>query len=434
MEVKMNRRNFLAGVVASAATKGLGADAPSADDVRDQIAPFKIGAPVLQVPAETSMGVVWAVNRLATGCVEVADNSRMENSWTVRPGGLGLVAFNDLALQVRLTGLKPATRYWYRTRTREFLDYTDAYHATLGAEIAGDVHSFTTLGAKCASHFCVMNDTHAEWGQFKLVTDKILALAPTAMLWNGDATNSTEDAATATEIFLTPPETRTDYAADIPILFNNGNHDFRGRWMPRLNEILMERLPDERTSRDWDLRRNFAVRIGDIALIGLDTGEDKPDCHEKWFGLANYSPYRRAQALWLADQFKRPEIADASFVVASCHIPLFDADPTADPGLVAHPDKWAEWHKECADLWGPVLSANRVQLVIAAHTHRYRYDAPTADRPWAQIVAGGRSSSASGRAFPTVLDVKPEEGEMKVSVHNVLSGRIVAEHRFRPRV
>ena len=34
----------------------------------------------------------------------------------------------------------------------------------------------------------------------------------------------------------------------------------------------MYRQPEERNPRDWDLGRNFAVRLGDIALIGLDTG------------------------------------------------------------------------------------------------------------------------------------------------------------------
>ncbi len=431
---ELSRRGFLAGIAAGAAALPLKAAEDkltmAVDDEARRI--FKIGEPVLQIPAETSMGIVWAVNSLATGCVEYADNPEMKNSRRVRPGGLGLVEFNDIALQVNLTGLKPATTYWYRTRTQGFVSYENAYKAELGKEYVGKIYSFTTLGEKAASHFCVINDTHAYWEEFKLITDKVCSLKPAALLWNGDASNTTEDAATAVDIFLTPPETRPDYASEIPILFNNGNHDFRGRWMPRLREIMMERLPCERDSRDWELTRNFAVRIGDIALIGLDTGEDKPDCHEKWFGLANYSPYRKAQVQWLKDQFKRKEIADAPFIVASCHIPLFDSDPSADPGIVAHPDKWAAWQKECADLWSPVFAEHNVQLVITAHRHRYRFDAPTAERPWAQIVTGGRSYSHIKAVFPTVLDVKVENGELVARVYNILTDKIAGEHRFRP--
>ncbi len=436
---EMNRRQFLTGAVAGATASlaGCATSEPRATAVAPEAAPktpFAVGEPVLQVPAETSMGVSWAVNALSTGCVEVADNPEMKNARRVRPGGLGLVDYNDLALQVNLTGLKPATKYWYRTRTRPFLTWENAYNATLGEEVVGAVRSFTTLGANAPSHFCVINDTHAQWEQFKLVTDKVRELAPPVMLWNGDALNTTEDAATAREIFLAPREARKDFAAETPFLFVCGNHEFRGRWTPRLSDVLMERLPSERGSRDWDLRRNFAVRVGDIALVGLDTGEDKPDCHEKWFGLANHSPCRKAQVAWLEDQLKRPEIAQAPYLVAACHIPLFDPDPDADAGVVPHPTKFALWQKECADLWSPVFERHGVQLVIAAHRHAYRYDAPAAGRPWAQLVAGGCASrTGPASRFPTVLDVKAENGALRVRVHNLFTGRIVGEHRFAPR-
>ncbi len=434
MSTDIKRRSFLAGAAVAAASifQPLKAEAKDrkVDTPRKK---FKIGEPVLQVPSDTSIGVVWAVNKLANGFVEIADNPEMKNSRRVLCGGFGVAAFDDTALQVSITGLAPATKYWYRTITVEFISYKNAYKAKLGDEIKGKVYSFTTLGEKAPSHFCVMNDTHADWAQFKLLTDKICELKPAATLWNGDATNSTEDVETAVDIFLTPPKTRADYASEIPILFNNGNHDFRGKWIRRLDQIMMNRLPSERDSRDWDLRRNYAVRIGDIALIGLDTGEDKPDCHEKWFGTANYSPYRKAQTQWLADQFKRDEIANAPFIVASCHIPLYDPNPNADPGLVAHPDKWAAWQKECADQWGPIFAANNVQLVITAHRHRYRFDAPTADRPWAHLVTGGRSSAKSPKeVFPTVLDAKVENGRLKVVVYNVLTNAVAGEHTFEP--
>ncbi len=435
MKLEVNRRHFLTGALAGATVSLVGcasskSRAPDATPAATQPA-FEIGDPVLQIPAETSMGVSWAVNRLATGCVEIADNPEMKRSWRVRPGGFGLADFNDLALQVNVTGLKPATRYWYRTRTRVFLEWVNAYQATLGDEIVGKVHTFMTLGAKAPSHVCVINDTHAVWDQFKLVTDKVRELAPPVMLWNGDALNTTEDAATACKTFLTPEVARTDYAADIPFLFAYGNHEYRGRWAPRLNDILMERLPSERSSRDWDLRRNFAVRIGDIALIGLDTGEDKPDCHERWFGLANYSSYRKAQTVWLEDQFKRKEIAEAPFIVAACHIPLFDPDPNADAGVVPHPTKFALWQKECADLWGPIFERYHVQLVITAHRHAYRYDAPGGGRSWAQIVAGGVAPRGkSPQQYPTVLDLKVQKGKLWVRIHNLFTGEMVAEHSF----
>lgn len=80
-----------------------------------------------------------------------------------------------------------------------------------------------------------------------------------------------------------------------------GNHDFRGLENRDLRKVWMFRQPEERSPRDWDLGRNFAVRLGDLAIIGLDTGEDKVDSNPIHAGLANMGPYREAQAQWLKD-------------------------------------------------------------------------------------------------------------------------------------
>ena len=62
-------------------------------------------------------------------------------------------------------------------------------------------------------------------------------------------------------------------------------------------------MPGERKTRDAALDRNFAFRMGDVALIGLDTGEDKPDCHPANGGFSRFTQYRQAQTEWLKDQF-----------------------------------------------------------------------------------------------------------------------------------
>jgi hypothetical protein len=179
--------------------------------------------------------------------------------------------------------------------------------------------------------------------------------------------------------------------------------------------------------RDIALDRNFAFRMGDVALIGLDTGEDKPDHHPANGGFSRFTPYRQAQAVWLKDQFERPEIAKAPYIVAFVHIPLFDSNPNANPGTIL--EDYAAWQKECAELWGPTLAKNGVQLVMAGHTHRYRFDPATSDRPWAQIVGGGRGN----KTFQTLIEGKVDGGELVVRVHNTDADEIVAVHRFKPR-
>ena len=111
--------------------------------------------------------------------------------------------------------------------------------------------------------------------------DKIAALQPSCVIWNGDANNSTDTVEQQKKIFLQPEMDRRDYAANIPYLFAPGNHDDRGIANWHLERVWMYRQPEERSSRDWDLGRNFAVRMGDIAMIGLDTAEDKVDTNPR---------------------------------------------------------------------------------------------------------------------------------------------------------
>lgn len=438
----MKRREFLSGAAVAAAVSALpatgnGASAPKTRRPYEGIgdAQFKVGEPCLQAPSETTMGVTWAVSGLAKGVVELADNPEMSGARTVKSGGYGLVPIDVDALEVRLEGLKPATRYWYRTVTTPFTDYRNIYDAKLGTPVVGKVHSFTTLGANAAPHFCVINDTHAQWRPFGLAVKKVKELAPSVLLWNGDATNTTQSKETAVQIFLRPPIEDADYAADIPTCFVSGNHDFRGSWISKKEEVVQPRHPAERAGAEWDLKWNFAVRLGDLALIGMDTGEDKPDAHPKWFGLANFEPYRRAQSAWLEKALSRPDIAAAPFKILFCHIPLHSEPGSPEhshDGVKIDPHDFAYWSRECHDLWNPILVRHGVTLVVAAHQHKYRYDAPSAERPWAQIVGGGPEMPKDNAArFPTVIEGRLEDGELKVVVHNVKEGRVQAVHSFK---
>ena len=48
-----------------------------------------------------------------------------------------------------------------------------------------------------------------------------------------------------------------------------------------------------RGPRKGRLGRCFTLRHGPLAIVGLDTGEDKPDRHPAWAGLANFEPVSR---------------------------------------------------------------------------------------------------------------------------------------------
>ena len=390
MDKRMNRREFLKGsaLAVAAVTTGPQNRATAEPLNRTTSEPLISSAPVLQNAAETSIGVSFAVSADASGWEEYSTSADQKGSPKVFSGEHGLMPVDDKVALVRVTGLRPATKYYYRIGA-DRIEFKGGYAMkNLGPEVDQKVHSFTTLGAAATGSFCVINDTHNQKKAMGLVLAKLAELTPSVVLWNGDASNTSETIEDAMDIFIRTHADFPAYAADTPYMFLNGNHDFRGRFNRRLGDLMMFREPTERKGEYAELGRTFVQRLGDIALIGLDTGEDKLDTNPMFAGLFKMKPYREKQAKWLAEAIETPAVKTAKFKVAFCHIPLFDARPWTNPGDVAPADtapqythQFAIWQRTCANLWGPSFKKAGVQLVIAAHQHEFRYDAPAADRP-----------------------------------------------------
>ena len=426
----MKRRDFLLSGALLVVAAGTGTLAKGAEPEGAKAqGPLIISAPMLQNYAETSIGIAFAVSDMANGYVLYGEKEDLSDARKAVCGGYRVTGMNDKVMLVRLTGLRSATKYYYRIGA-DRIDYRSGYRMYVtGNEEAPQIYSFTTAGKGARAHFCVINDTHIQKVPFGLAIEKIVSLNPSCVVWNGDACTVNETIDEQVKIFLDPDIERKDYASGIPYLFCPGNHDDRGMANRHLEKVWMYRQPEERSSRDWDLGRNFAVRMGDIAMIGLDTGEDKVDTNPKFAGLFNYTEYRKAQTLWLKDVLSLKEIKNAPFLVAFCHIPLFDADPLHNPGDI-YPDDtdsrytltWAEWQRPCARMWTPLLEKAGCQLIITGHQHRYRYDAPTKERPWGQIVGGGPEMGFEGKGanrHPKRCIVCSEE---RMKIFSILAG------------
>lgn len=429
----MHRRSFLKGSVlatlAVAQTPTFSAEVakPAEKESGAPGQPLATTPPMLQIPAATSMGVAWGVGTRATGFIDVGSKADLSDARRVFAGDGGLKALDDAALSVRLTGLTPDSVYYYRTGTLP-IDFQGAYKILPGEPALSDIFSFRTMGPRGASSFAVINDTHENNAAFALLATKIDALKPAVTVWNGDVCNSLDQMPRMVQSLLNPG--KSGFAVSRPILFVPGNHDYRGILARELPRLLMTREPVERDSAYWTLGRNFAVRQGELALIGLDTGEDKPDDRSEWGQLAQFTPYRERQARWLAGALEQPEIKAAPYVVVFCHIPLFDAAPTANPGDLA--EGYASWQRPCHALWAPLFEKHGVQLVVTAHMHKFRFDAPAAGRSWAHVVGGSGCDLKPDRDL-TVLAGKVEGQQLKLIAHELNSGSILGEYAFKPR-
>ena len=453
MKNSINRRQFLQGSALAIAAAGTGCVTTKEEPVQSTpstCTSLIASAPALQNAAETSMGIAFAVNADASGWVEYSESSDLKGAVRVFSGAHGLMDVDSEIALVRLTGLKPATKYYYRIGA-DRIEFKGGYAMkNLGPEIDEKIHSFTTLGEAATGSFCVINDTH-EQDSIVDVFNKVRALGPQAVIWNGDASNTSETRAAAIKVFVTNHGRTPGFSSDIPFMFLNGNHDFRGRYNRMLGGVAMFREPAERKGEYAELGRNFVQRLGDIALIGLDTGEDKLDTNPRFAGIFKMKPYREMQARWLAEAIETPAVKTAKFKVAFCHIPLFDPRPGANPGDLAPADtapgyrpNYASWQRTCANLWSPLFEKAGVQLVITGHQHRFRYDPPAPGRSWAQIVGGGPECGKSRRKnkdgsievfkdpakFPTVIEGKVEGGKLVVTVHDVFNGRIAGTYAY----
>ena len=438
--MNVTRRDFASvALMGAAGLAGSGRSAAAAVDARST--GTLAGEPLLAAPSESSVAVSWAVSTLATGGVEIGESPDLAGARHVKSGGLPLADLDDRSLMVRIGGLKPATRYWYRTVTQEIISEHNPHAARIkqGRQACGNIHSFTTPGVGGVSRFAVINDTHANWNAFACVTAKLRALNPPVIVWAGDALNCTEEKATAVKTFLDPDVQEKGYAAGSPVLFVPGNHDFEGQYARHIDEVIPCRPPAEHEGRFSELKWNFAVRQGEIALIGMDTGEGMHDDDVRLCGLGSFSAYRRLQAEWLEAALARPEIVSAPYAVMFCHIPLFNSGP--NPNGCEKPLRrgCASWIRECNELWGPILDRHGVQLVVCGHEHLHRWDDAVPGHSWSQVLGGGPEMGygaghvPDARYCPTVIDGAVRDGKLTVTVHDAWRGRVLSSRMFMPR-
>ena len=96
-------------------------------------------APMLQNYADNSMGIAFSVSDMANGFVTFSESPDMSNGKTVKCGGYRVTDMNDKVMLVRLTGLKPATTYYYKIGA-DRISYKGGYNMQiLGTE---SIHAY----------------------------------------------------------------------------------------------------------------------------------------------------------------------------------------------------------------------------------------------------------------------------------------------------
>ena len=338
---------------------------------------FKIThGPWLSDMSETGVTIIWMTNKNAISWVEIAPDDRSNFYGEERPRHFdtqyGRIQATSHLHKVRIENLRPGTKYRYAIFSKEVLNWETDSRIIYGVTVANAAYSRNSLAFRTFSNqddtvsFMMFNDLHGR-AQFMKDLCKDVDFMPLDMVFfNGDmstAINSEEQMLTD---FV---DASVDlFAKRIPVAFNRGNHETRGRYA----DYIFNYFP----MSEGRVYRTF--NVGDVAFLMLDCGEDKPDSDLEYSGLADFDAYREAQAVWLRDAVKSKAFIDARVRIVMLHMP---------PAV-------SDWHGtlHLDETLLPILNDAKIDVVFSGHTHRYSYNPPKAGKTAFPVIVNSNNA------------------------------------------
>lgn len=377
-------------------------DEPTASDHRPIVAEVRLktsadaifnGQPYLQNPVDGGITVMWQTHVPTYSWVEYGtDTLHLKKARTIVDGQ---VICNDLHAKIRLTGLEPGQKYYYRACSEEILLY-QAYKKEFGETAVTPFYTFT-MPAPSETDFTaiIFNDLHKTIPTFNALYDQVKEIPYDFVVFNGDCI---DDPANEKEAFYHLSYLCEKVGAnEIPAFFLRGNHEIRNAYSIGLRSLL-----------DYVGDKTYgAFSWGDTRFVMLDCGEDKPDSTWVYYGLNDFTQLRNEQTEFLSHELSSRAFRKASRRVLLNHIPLYGNEDAYEP---------------CPALWGKLLAKAPFDVNLSAHTHQYAFHPKGAlGNNFPVIVGGGyRMDSA------TVMILKKEGKEMSLRVVDT-QGRVLLD-------
>ena len=340
--------------------------------------------PYLQNPVGNGVTVMWETTVPAYCWVEYGtDTTQLKRARTIVDGQ---VVCNNYLHKIRIDGLQPGQKYYYRVCSQEMLLY-QAYKKVFGNTAQSSFSEFT-LPATDADSFTavVFNDLHQHTQTFRALCKQIQNIDYDFVVFNGDCVDDPVDHNQATTFISELTEgVRGDR---IPTFFMRGNHEIRNAYSIGLRDHY-----------DYVGDRTYgSFNWGDTRIVMLDCGEDKLDSHWVYYGLNDFTQLRNEQVDFLKKELSAKEFKKAKKRVLIHHIPLYGNDGV----------------NLCADLWTNLLEKAPFNVSLNAHTHKYAFH-PKGElgNNYPVIIGGGYKMDSA-----TVMILEKKKGELKVKVLN----------------
>lgn len=402
---KFERRKFMkllsgtGGIVLT----GLPFSSAVANDKKEQLPADSFAfatKPYLQNPEADAMTIFWLVNKPSHSWIEYwPEGTEKQKGETIKSG---LVVAYNTTNRIRLEGLKPGITYNYKVFSKEITSF-EAYKKTFGETIASDTYKFTTHDPKQDNvSLLILNDIHDRPQSFAALEKLNNGDHYDMVFLNGDMFDYQTDEKQLIDHLIQP--CCELFASQKPFLFVRGNHETRGVFSYQLNNYF-----ENTGNADY-----FTFKRGPVFFIALDTGEDKEDNHEAYYGLAAFDAFREKQALWLEKVLQQDEARKAPYRVVLMHIPPFHS---------------GDWHgtMHCRKLFASLFEKYKVDMVISGHTHKYGVHEPQAEHSFPIIIGGGPKEGNR-----TIIKLKADKKQLTINMI-ADNGQEVGGYNLKPR-
>ena len=341
--------------------------------------------PYLQNPVGNGITVMWETTVPAYCWVEYGtDTTQLKRARTIVDGQ---VVCNNYLHKIRIDGLQPGQKYYYRVCSQEMLLY-QAYKKVFGNTAQSSFSEFTLPATDTDSFTAVVfNDLHQHTKTFRALCKQIQNVDYDFVVFNGDCVDDPVDHNQATAFIS--ELTEGVHGDRIPTFFMRGNHEIRNAYSIGLRDHYDYVGDKTYGSFNW----------GDTRIVMLDCGEDKLDSHWVYYGLNDFTQLRNEQVDFLKKELSAKEFKKAKKRVLIHHIPLYGNDGV----------------NLCADLWTNLLEKAPFNVSLNAHTHKYAFH-PKGElgNNYPVVIGGGYKMDSA-----TVMILEKKKDKLRIKVLNV---------------
>lgn len=348
--------------------------------------------PYLQNPVGNGITVMWETTVPAYCWVEYGtDTTQLKRARTIVDGQ---VVCNNYLHKIRIDGLQPGQKYYYRVCSQEMLLY-QAYKKVFGNTAQSSFSEFTLPTTDTDSFTAVVfNDLHQHTQTFRALCKQIQNVDYDFVVFNGDCVDDPVDHNQATTFIS--ELTEGVHGDRIPTFFMRGNHEIRNAYSIGLRDHYDYVGDKTYGSFNW----------GDTRIVMLDCGEDKLDSHWVYYGLNDFTQLRNEQVDFLKKELSAKEFKKAKKRVLIHHIPLYGNDGV----------------NLCADLWTNLLEKAPFNVSLNAHTHKYAFH-PKGElgNNYPVVIGGGYKMDSA-----TVMILEKKKDKLRIKVLNV-EGKVLLD-------